>query len=108
MIEPGSTEKAVVPVATSAPVVTVTVRGPVAALSAIVICALRAVTLVTVTLLTAISGPQLTWVVPCAKCVDWPVIVIETACPCLPEAGEKVTDRPGGRTVNAFGADTTS
>jgi hypothetical protein len=62
----------------SPPVVTVRVRLPVAALRTIEIFAVNAVELVTDTLFTVTPAPpKLTVVVPCAKCVNWPVMLTD-------------------------------
>ena len=77
---PAATEKAVAELlATSLPVVNVTVRLPMAAPAAIAITAVAEVALFTVSEVTVTPLPKLAVVVPCTQCVDWPVIEIKSA-----------------------------
>jgi hypothetical protein len=88
---PAVTEKPLVRVATSPPVVTVTSRLPVVALGEIVILAVACVASVTVRLLTVMPAPKLAVDVPCTKCVYWPTkATLAIVCPCCPLFG--VTD----------------
>jgi hypothetical protein len=75
------TLKPLVSVATSTPVVMVTVRGPGAAVEAMVRLAVAWVALVTVVLLTVIPAPKLATVAPCRKLEKLPVIATLRICP---------------------------
>jgi hypothetical protein len=66
--------------ASSAPVDTSIVRGPVAALAAGLIRIVTVVAFTTVTLLSLMKGPTCTCVVPCTKWVLAPVKVTKVVC----------------------------
>src|SRR3984885_16386547 len=74
--------------ATSLPVVTATVWPPRLAPVGIVMLTVRLMALTTVTLLTVMSVPKFTVLLPCAKCVNAPEIAItKLLCPCCPVLG---------------------
>ena len=67
--------------ALSAPVVSVTFRGPAAAPAAMEILAIAAVGPVTLTVLTAMPPPNSAAVTPSTKFVNWPVIATSSVVP---------------------------
>jgi hypothetical protein len=97
----GVTVKPLGSVATSPPVISVTVRSPATAAPAIVMFVVALVALFTVTLFTAMSAPKLTTVVPCTKCVFCPTMATFSVCPGCPVFG--VTDVSDDPTVRITG-----
>src|SRR5215469_13458282 len=73
---PGLTEKPLIRVATSLPVVTVTLRAPRAASGSTVMVAVAAVGEETVNGTTLTPGPKLATLVPCTKCVNSPLMLM--------------------------------
>jgi hypothetical protein len=86
------TVKASTPVTTSLPVVAVIVRGPIAAVEEIVICAVALVALLTVNESTVISPPNETVVCPAIQLVFVPVRVTLKDCPWFPLVGEAASE----------------
>ena len=88
-------------VTTSAPVVTTTLRAPVAADESMFNTTAALVAEFTVSDATVIPAPKLAVVVPCTKCVNCPVTVTERlCCPCCPEFGETWVRAGKPRTLN--------
>ena len=92
------------PVATSLPVVTVTLLAPKAAVGVIVKVAVRWVASVTTMALAVTPGLlNVTVEVPATKCVNWPVICTPVnTWPCFPLVG-LITLTAGGLIVYAAG-----
>ena len=67
-------------VATSAPVVSATVRAPGAAAGSMLRIAVALVGEFTVRDATVTPAPKFAWLVPCRKCVNWPVMMTGRFC----------------------------
>ena len=90
-------------VATSLPVVRVTVRLPIAASGLMVMETPAVVGLVTVTVLTVMPAPKSAVVVPFTKFVNSPVTATLSVLPCWPDAGSTCATRGvPAMTVNPF------